>query len=189
VVPGNPLGIQNISGLLYNPREPKALGGGLPQRRSTQGARLAARLLQQPPTPGCPLTGRSHIDFPVPDRRFQNLSANLEHRLAWGCMHYQIDLDPKNSVIRLTITEKIMTLECAEDCYQRLSRFTSRGGPYAAIYDLSATKDTTMATEMVRSFARRRPSIPTGRPHVVVGKFPAIYGLARIFQMLWGVHR
>ena len=89
-------------------------------------------------------------------------------------MHYQIDVNPKNSVIRLTITEKIMTLECAEDCYQRLSRFTSRGGSYAAIYDLSATKDTTMATEMVRSFARRHPSIPTGRPHVVVGKFPAI---------------
>jgi hypothetical protein len=36
---------------------------------------------------------------------------------------------------------------------------------------------------MVRSFARRRPSIPTGRPHVVVGKFPVIYGLARLFQM------
>src|SRR5215469_12868696 len=98
-------------------------------------------------------------------------------------MHYLVDLDPKNSVIRLTITEKIMTLECAEDCYQRLSQFTSRGGPYAAIYDLSATKDTTIATEMVRSFAHRRPSIPTGRTHVVVGKFPEIFGLARIFQM------
>ena len=24
-------------------------------------------------------------------------------------MHYQVDLDPKNSVIRLTVTEKIMT--------------------------------------------------------------------------------
>ena len=76
-----------------------------------------------------------------------------------------------------------MTLECAEDCYQRLSRLTSDSGLYAAIYDLSATKDTTIATEMVRSFARRKPSIPTGRPHVVVGKFPAVYGLARIFQM------
>jgi len=36
---------------------------------------------------------------------------------------------------------------------------------------------------MVRSFARRKPSIPTGRPRVVVGKWPVIYGLARIFQM------
>jgi len=98
-------------------------------------------------------------------------------------MHYQIDVNPKNSVIRLTITEKIMTLECAEDCYQRLSRLTSSGGPYAAIYDLSVTTDTTIPVGIVRSFARRKPSIPTGRPHVVVGKFPAIYGLARVFQM------
>ena len=98
-------------------------------------------------------------------------------------MHYQVDLDPTNSVIRLTITEKIMTLECAEDCYQRLSQFTSRGGPDAAIYDSFATKDTTIPTNMVRSFARRKPSIPTGRPHVVVGNGPVIYGLAHIFQM------
>ena len=75
-----------------------------------------------------------------------------------------------------------MTLECAEEVYQHLSRFTSHGGPYAAIYDLSATKNTTIPTDMVKSLARRRPSIPVGRPHVVVGKSPVIYGLARIFQ-------
>jgi len=98
-------------------------------------------------------------------------------------MHYEIDFDPTHSVIRLTVTEEIMTLECAEDCYQRVSLFTSQGGPYAAIYDLSATKNTTIPTDMVSSFTRRRPSIPMGRTHVVVGKWPVIYGLARIFQM------
>jgi hypothetical protein len=36
---------------------------------------------------------------------------------------------------------------------------------------------------MVRSFARRAPSVPMGKSHVVVGKEPHIYGLARIFQM------
>jgi DNA-binding transcriptional LysR family regulator len=74
-------------------------------------------------------------------------------------------------------------LELAEEVYQRLSEFTSRGGPFAAIYDLSAAKRTTIPTDMVRSFARRRPSIPIGRTHVVVGKEPVIYGLARVFQM------
>jgi len=98
-------------------------------------------------------------------------------------MHYQIDLDPTHTVIRLTVTAEIVSLEIAEDVYYHLSRFTSSGGPYAGIYDLFLTKDTTIPTDMIRRFARRPPSIPLGRPHVVVGKEPAIYGLARIFQM------
>src|SRR5215470_12177993 len=54
-----------------------------------------------------------------------------------GEMDYQIDLDPTNSVIRLSVTAEIVTLELAEDIYIRLARITSRGGPYAAIFDLS----------------------------------------------------
>jgi hypothetical protein len=44
-------------------------------------------------------------------------------------------------------------------------------------------KDTTIPTELVRGYARRSPSVPVGRPHVVVGEAPAIFGLARVFQM------
>jgi hypothetical protein len=36
---------------------------------------------------------------------------------------------------------------------------------------------------MVRNYARLNPSVPMGRPHVVVGTEPHIYGLARVFQM------
>jgi len=96
---------------------------------------------------------------------------------------YEIDLDPTHSVIRLTVIEAMVSLECAEDCYHRLSHVASTGGPYAAIYDLSVAGDTTIPTDMFRCFARRSLSIPTGRPHVVVGKFSVIYGLARLFQM------
>ena len=103
--------------------------------------------------------------------------------LGVGEMDYEVDLDLNHSVIRLTVTAETVTLELAEEVYQRLSEFTSRGGPFAAIYDLSAAKRTTIPTDMVRSFARRRPSIPMGRTHVVVGKEPVIYGLARVFQM------
>ena len=98
-------------------------------------------------------------------------------------MDYEVDLDPTHSVIRLTVTAEILTLELAEEVYQHLSDVTSRGGPYAAIYDLSAAKRTTIPTDMVRGFARRRPSIPVGRTRVVVGKEPVIYGLACVFQM------
>jgi hypothetical protein len=100
-------------------------------------------------------------------------------------MDYAVDLDPKHSVIRLTVTAETVTLELAEGIYRHLSEVASRGGPYVAIYDLSAAKHTTIPTEMVRRFARRRPSIhiPMGRKHVVVGTKPHIFGLARLFQM------
>jgi hypothetical protein len=98
-------------------------------------------------------------------------------------MNYLVDLDHTHSVIRLTVTAEIITLEMAEDCYVHLKRVTSDDGPYAAIYDLSVPKSTTIPTDMARALARLRPSIPMGRPHVVVGKEPVIYGLARLFQM------
>jgi len=96
---------------------------------------------------------------------------------------YQIDLDPVHSVIRLTVKAETVTLELAEEIYIRLNRLSASGGQYAAIYDLSEAKDTTIATDMVRAYARRSPSVPMGRPHVVVGEAPSIFGLARIFQM------
>lgn len=98
-------------------------------------------------------------------------------------MDYEIGLDPAHSVIRLTVTAETVTLELAEDIYRHLSAVTSRIGPYAAIYDLSAAKHTTIPVNTVRYFARRSPSILIGRKHVVVGKEPHIFGLARLFQM------
>ena len=98
-------------------------------------------------------------------------------------MHYQIDLDPTHSVIRLKITEEMMSLECAEEVYRHLRLLTAHGGPYAAIYDLTKVKNTTIPVDLVRSCAQRPPSVPMGRPHVVVGEEPAIFGLARLFQM------
>jgi hypothetical protein len=98
-------------------------------------------------------------------------------------MDYEVDLCHTHSVIRLTVMAETVTREMAEEIYRHLSEATSSGGPYAAIYDLSATKNTSMAPNMVRSYARRQPSIPMGRKHVVVGMEPAIFGLARVFQM------
>jgi hypothetical protein len=96
---------------------------------------------------------------------------------------YQIDLDPVHAVIRLTVTAETVTLELAEDIYRHLSEAASSGGPYAAIFDFSAAKRTTIPTDTVRDFARRRPSVPTGRKQVVVGKEGHMYGLARLFQI------
>lgn len=96
---------------------------------------------------------------------------------------YQIDLDPVHAVIRLTVTEEIVTPELAEDIYKRLEQISSSGGPYAGIFDLTIVKGTTIPAEMVKGYARRNPSVPMGRPHVVVGEEAAIYGLARLFAL------
>ena len=48
-----------------------------------------------------------------------------------------------------------MNLELAGDSYRRLLGITSTGGPYSAIYDLPATKRTTIHTDTVRLLARR----------------------------------
>jgi hypothetical protein len=105
---------------------------------------------------------------------------------------YEIDLDTTHSVIRLTVTAETMTMEIAEDIYRHLVEVTSKGGPYAAIFDLSATKYTTISTEAVRSWGRHRPpAVPMGvcpfcghpRNQVVVGTEPVIFGLARVFEM------
>jgi hypothetical protein len=96
---------------------------------------------------------------------------------------YQIDLDPAHSVIRLTVAAEIMTLVMAQEIHARLEQLSSSGGPYAAIFDLSLVKDTTIPTNMIRGWAKRKPSVPMGRPHVIVGEAPVIFGLARLFQM------
>jgi hypothetical protein len=107
-------------------------------------------------------------------------------------MDYEIDLCPTHSCIRLTVTAETVTMELAEEIYQHLLEATASGGPYAAIFDLSATKKTTIPTDAVRSFGRHRPpAIPMGacpvcgdaRKQVVVGTEPHIFGLARVFAI------
>jgi hypothetical protein len=96
---------------------------------------------------------------------------------------YAAAVPPKHGVIRLTVTAEIMTLEMAEEIHTALAYLSSRGGPYSAIFDLSAVKDTTIPVEVVRGYGRCESSVPTGRKHVVVGAARAIFGLARMFQM------
>ena len=105
---------------------------------------------------------------------------------------YEIDLDPKHSVIRLTVHAETVTLALAEDIYRHLVAISSKGGPYAAIFDLTATKHTSIPASRVRSFGRlESAAVPQGvcpfcghpRKQVVVGTEPVIFGLARVFEM------
>jgi hypothetical protein len=97
---------------------------------------------------------------------------------------YDIDIDPAHSVVRVTVLEENVSLKCAEDIYRDLSELAAKGGcAYAAIYDLSTAKGTTISTDMVRNFARYKYPIPGGKARVVVGREPAIHRLAPLFQI------
>ena len=97
-------------------------------------------------------------------------------------MDYRIDLDPAHRVIRLTVTA-VVSEELAEECYQSVSFIASRGGPYAAIFDLSGVTGTTLSPDAVRGLAGRAPAVPAGRPRVIVADEPWIFGMARMFQI------
>jgi hypothetical protein len=70
---------------------------------------------------------------------------------------FYIDFDPVHTVIRMTVTEEIVTPELAQEMNTRLQEISSTRGEYAAIYDLTKVKGTTIEVEAVRSMARNRP--------------------------------
>ena len=96
---------------------------------------------------------------------------------------YLIDLDPVHMVIRLTVTAETVTPELAQEMYTRLQEISSTHGEYAAIYDLTLVKGTTIEVEAVRSMARNHPAVLLRRPHLVVAEQQRIYGLARLYEM------
>jgi hypothetical protein len=83
---------------------------------------------------------------------------------------YQIDLDPVHSVVRLTVTAEVMTLEMAQEIHTRLAYLSSLGKTYSAIFDLSAVKCTTIPVAVIRGYGRRSASVPMGHKHVIVGQ-------------------
>jgi hypothetical protein len=99
-------------------------------------------------------------------------------------MDYRIDLDPRHSVIRPTITAAVMTRELADDCYRSVARIASRGGPYAAIWDLSGVTGMTESASDIKNRAESDPAIPLGRTRVVVAKEPVVYGLSRMLVLM-----
>ena len=99
-------------------------------------------------------------------------------------MDYRIDLDPRHSVICVTVTAAVLTHELTEDSYRSVARIASRGGPYATIWDLSGVTGTTLSANDVTSWAQRGPAVSGARVRVLVAKTPVIYGLSRMFELI-----
>ena len=101
-------------------------------------------------------------------------------------MDWVVDLDPIHRVLRITVATALTDESCTE-IYRTVSRLASRGGPYAAITDLSQVPDFPVSSGAVRALAAEAPAIPLGgRPSVIVARQPALYGLARMFELSRG---
>ena len=95
---------------------------------------------------------------------------------------YAVDLDPMHRVLRVTV-RAALTDESATEIYRTVTRLASKGGPYAAIGDISQVVDFPVSCDTVRALAATVPAIPGGRARVIVASQPALYGLARMFQL------
>jgi hypothetical protein len=96
---------------------------------------------------------------------------------------FVVDLDPTHLVLRVTVTGSL-TDEAAKEVYRTLARLASRGGPYAAVTDLSQVVDFHVSSDTVRTLAASDPAVPGGRPKVIVAREPALYGLARMGELI-----
>src|SRR5579871_152934 len=63
-----------------------------------------------------------------------------------------VDLDPTHRVLRITVTTALADEACT-DIYRTVARLASRGGPYAAITDLSQVADFPVSYKTVRALA------------------------------------
>jgi hypothetical protein len=95
---------------------------------------------------------------------------------------YLVDLDATHRVLRITVTTAL-TDETCRNVYRAVARFASRGGPYAAIMDLSQVVDFPLSANTIRDLATSAPAVPGGRLRVIVARQPALYGLARMFEL------
>jgi hypothetical protein len=98
-------------------------------------------------------------------------------------MDYVIDLDPTHRVLRLTVTSAF-TDETWMDAYRIAKRLASQGGPYAGITDLSQVVDFRVSSDTMRTLAKSGPVLPGGRPQIIVASQPALYGLARMGELI-----
>ena len=113
-------------------------------------------------------------------RRFSN-KALAGRRLT--AAKIAVDLDPTHRVLRITVMTAL-TDEAAKAIYQAVARVASQGGPYAAITDLSQVVDFPISADTIRTLAATASPIPlAGRTSVIVARQPALFGLARMFEM------
>ena len=115
------------------------------------------------------LQRRSHSVAPVSPSRAKGLG-------------YVVDLDPTHRILRITVTTAL-TDEASWEIHRTVVGLIFKGGPYSVIADLSHVVDFPVSCNTIRALAATAPAVPAGGRRVIVASQPALFGLARMFEM------
>jgi hypothetical protein len=97
---------------------------------------------------------------------------------------FHFEFDSANKIL-LARFEGQLTNEAAEEYHDALGKNWRETNPHAGIWDLSRVTNFVVASDFLRSLAKRKPITPglTDHPRFVVVPAAAGYGLMRMFQI------
>ena len=99
-------------------------------------------------------------------------------------MAFRFEFDSVNKIL-LAQFEGQLTNESAKEYHEALGKNWRATGACAGIWDLSGVTDFAVASDFLRSLAKRKPVTPglTSHPRFIVVPVTAGYGLMRMFQI------
>ncbi|HKV05114.1 MAG TPA: hypothetical protein VJO53_08415 [Candidatus Acidoferrales bacterium] len=104
-------------------------------------------------------------------------------------MPYHFEFDSTHRILRCRL-EGGLTDESIKEYYRAVPKFVALTDPRASVFDLSAVTSLEVSPETVRELAKWPPAMPhPERPRIVIAASPAIFGLARMFELLGQVTR
>jgi hypothetical protein len=94
-----------------------------------------------------------------------------------------LHFDVKNNVLRHTFRGRLTDTELVEGYYQA-GKYVARHPPNRIITDFSDVTSIEVSSQTVRTLAATPPKLPVGCARVFVTPKNALYGMARMFQIL-----
>jgi hypothetical protein len=98
-------------------------------------------------------------------------------------MPYHFGFDSTHRILRCQLDGNITDEELRE-YYRDLERYAKRSDPLAGILDMSGVTSLEVSAHVVRELAKLPPALPDpNRPRVVIAPSPAVFGVARMFEL------
>lgn len=100
-------------------------------------------------------------------------------------MGFWFEFDPANKIL-LARFEGRLTDELLTELYGEIRKYSIATDASAGILDFSAVSELAVSTKLVHQLANREPAMPhaTTRPRFIVAPSAAMFGTARMFQLL-----
>jgi hypothetical protein len=100
-------------------------------------------------------------------------------------MGFWFELDPENKIL-LARFEGRLTDELLTELYGAIRKYSIATDANAGIADFSSVSEFAVSTKHIHRLANREPAMPhaTTRPSFIVAPSPAMFGTARMFQLM-----